>query len=145
MECPQPIASRDTPSVPGLKPGKHVLGSRCDQIVADGPLVLEELSGDNCTDGMATEIGVVRVACPVPHPACQRIAATGFEFAAENVASGHASIMALLEGDLTSNLVDKRLLLTLDPFAQPTRDDRESPGLDVGLGQAGEPKDRQSI
>ncbi len=107
--------------------------------------MLEELSGDDCTDGMAPEIGVVGVTCPVPHPACQWIAATGFEFVAENVARSHTAIMASQEGDLTSNLSEKRLLLMLDPFTQPTRDDRESPGLDVGLGQAGEPKDRQSI
>ncbi len=91
---PQPVASRDTPSVPGLKSGKHVEGSRCYQIVADAPLVLEELSGDDRADGMAAEVGVVGVARPIPHPACQGIAATGFEFAAENVASSHAVVMA---------------------------------------------------
>lgn len=82
---PQPVGRGHTPPIAGHEPRKAVLRHRCDQVVADALLVLEELGGDNCADGMAAKILGTCVTAAVPEEAGEGVAAARRERSAQDV------------------------------------------------------------
>ncbi len=54
--CPEPIGRRDTPPVAGPQARKVELRHGGDQVVADRCLVIEEFTGHDGTDGVASDV-----------------------------------------------------------------------------------------
>src|SRR5262249_41639293 len=88
--CAQPVARGDAPPVARDEAGEPVFGDRGDEVVADAALVLEELGGDDGTDGVAAEILRTGVAASIAVEPGDGVLTAGFELAAEHVACVHA-------------------------------------------------------
>src|SRR6478735_3700608 len=82
----QPARGDHAPPVARRQPGEAPLGPRRHEVVADGPLVVEELAGRNDADGVAAAVLGAGRAPAVAVEAGDRVGAAGFEVAAEHVA-----------------------------------------------------------
>ena len=85
----EPVAGRDAPPIPGLEAGELESGYRCDQVVADISLVLEEIPGDHGTNRVATQVLRRGLTGPISEPTGDRIDTAPLQVAAEDIAGGH--------------------------------------------------------
>src|SRR5215467_14682217 len=91
----EPVHRGHAPPVARLQPGKHELGHRGDQVVADPALVLEELGSHHRADGVAAEIFGTRVAAAIAVEPRDGVVAARLKLSAENVPIAHHSSIAL--------------------------------------------------
>lgn len=78
----QPIGCGDAPAIAGHKARELVLGHRGAQIIPDAALVLQELSGHYCADGVAADVLGTSPAAAISVETGHRVAAAWLEFAA---------------------------------------------------------------
>src|SRR5262249_49965902 len=93
--CAEPVHRRHAPPVARLQPGEHELRHRGDQVIADPPLVLEELGSDHRADRVASEVLRPRVAAAVAVEPRDRVVAARLKLSAENVPLAHQISIAL--------------------------------------------------
>src|SRR5690606_31103818 len=90
----QPVDRRDAPTVAGDETREVVVRHRRGEVVADAALVSEELGADDSTHRVAADVlGTCRAAA-VAIEARERIGATRFELATQDVAIGHDASIA---------------------------------------------------
>src|ERR1700733_2482306 len=85
----QPVRRRDAPSVARHETREAVLRHRRAQVVADAPLVLEELTRHHRADGVAAPVLRSGVAAAVPVEAGERVSSTWLKLAAEHIPVSH--------------------------------------------------------
>src|SRR5262249_10812825 len=99
----EPVHRRHAPPVARPQPGKHELGHRGDQVVANPALVLEEFGSHHRADRVAPEILRTRVATAVAVEPGDRVVAARLKLSAENVPLAHHSSIAWLTRDLSAD------------------------------------------
>jgi hypothetical protein len=95
----QPVHRGYAPAVAWDEPGEVVLRHRCDQVVADTTLVLEERGRDDRADRMAPAILWTAATAAVTIEAGERIDATRLELAAEHITFAHVRSIAVSVAD----------------------------------------------
>ena len=85
----QPVERGDTPPVPRDQSGEAELRHRGTQIIADRPLVLEELGGDHRADGVQAAVLIAGRAAAIPIEPGHRVGAAGVQRFAEDVEISH--------------------------------------------------------
>src|SRR6201986_1612766 len=81
----QPVRRRDAPAVSRHETREAVLRHRRAQVVADAPLVLEELARHHRADGVAAPVLWAGVAAAVPVEAGKRVSSTWVKLAAQPI------------------------------------------------------------
>ena len=79
-----PTLRNHAPPVTGLQTRKAKLGRRCDQVIADAPLVLQEFGSNHCAYQMG---GLIRfgAAAAIPIEARERVSTAGLQFGAKDI------------------------------------------------------------
>ena len=90
----RPVDRGHAPPVARHQAGEGVLRHRRGQVVADAPLVAQELLGHHRADRVAAEVLGTGVAASVPEEAGHRVGAAGLQLTAQDIALGHASSIA---------------------------------------------------
>lgn len=88
---PKPVQCGDTLAVAGRETGNPVLRHRRRQVVADGPLVREELDGRDCAENSATDVRLCCGAAAVAVEADHGLGAAGIKRAIASVAISHGN------------------------------------------------------
>lgn len=79
-----PTSSNHTPPIAGLQTEKAELGRRRDQVVADAPLMLQELRGNHRAHQMGSLIRS-RAAATIAIEARDRVCTTGLQFGTKDI------------------------------------------------------------
>jgi catechol 2,3-dioxygenase-like lactoylglutathione lyase family enzyme len=87
----QPVRRGDAPPVARDEAREAELRHRGDQVVADTPLVLEELARHHRANGMTAQVLRTRGAAAVPVEAGERVSSTRLKLAAEHIPFTHPS------------------------------------------------------
>src|ERR1700678_3241122 len=91
----KPVHGRHAPAVPRYQPGEAELRHGSGEVVADAPLVLEELARHHRADGVTPPVlGSGRAAAATVEP-CQRVTSTGLKLAAQHVPVAHPSSIGI--------------------------------------------------
>ena len=85
-------------AVPGLEARELELRHRGCEVVADSPLVVEELGGHHRTNGVAAEIGGVGSTRSIAEPPGHWVGATGLQLGVQDVAFDHGRSFTQLSG-----------------------------------------------
>src|ERR1700722_508186 len=89
MVSAQPVRRGHAPPVSRYQAGKAVLRHWRAQVVADAPLVLEELARHHGADGVTAAVLWSRVTAAVPVEASEGVSSTWLKLAAEHVPVTH--------------------------------------------------------
>src|SRR3984885_222559 len=87
----KPVHGRHAPAVPRHQPGKAELRHGGGEVVADAPLMLEELARHHRADGVTSPVLGAGGTAAVTIEPCQRVTATGLKLAAQHVPVAHPS------------------------------------------------------
>ncbi len=79
-----PTFRNHTPPVAGLQTRKAKLGRRCDQVIADAPLVLQEFCGNHCAYQVDGLIGP-GAAAAIAIEARDRVCTAGLQFGTKDI------------------------------------------------------------
>src|SRR5690606_26772296 len=90
----QPAGGHDAPAHAGLEAGEGELRARGDEVVAEPPLVVEELGGDDDAHAVTAGVAGARHAAARPVVPGHRVRPALLERSAQDVALRHASMMA---------------------------------------------------
>jgi hypothetical protein len=85
----QPVRRGNAPAIAGHEPRELVSGHRRAQIIADTPLMLEELSRHHCAYRVAAEVFGPGIATSVAVEPGDRVITAGLQFTAEHIAIVH--------------------------------------------------------
>ena len=84
----QPCPSANAPGIARLQSGKIESGRGRDEVVTHVLSKLEEIVGQDATDGVGPTVAVVGVAASIPVPAGERVLRTGLKFGAQYIHAG---------------------------------------------------------
>ena len=84
----QPCPSANAPGIAGFQSRKIEPGCRRDQVVTHILGKLEEIVGQDATDGVRPTVAVVGVAASISVPASEWVLRTGLEFGAQDIDTG---------------------------------------------------------
>src|ERR1700678_615189 len=87
----KPVHGRHAPAVPRYQPGEAELRHGSGEVVADTPLVLEELARHDRADGVTPPVLGSGRACAVTVEPSQRVTPTGLKLSAQHVPVAHPS------------------------------------------------------
>src|SRR5664279_4165685 len=88
----EPVGGRDTPPVARHQSREPVVRNRRGQVVADGPLVLKKLGGDDSADRVAPMVLRSCRATPVTEEAGDGVGAARLQFPPDDVSLDHGPL-----------------------------------------------------